>query len=221
MYLNTSFLHAFACCVGLGLASPGEATAQTLIFNTGVDAKGRPLSVGSSDPHWTVSADPGSSRPQSAVASAVFIEFPTRPDSTWIWVSVNPAAVNTPYTFRTTFFLDPEEALTSQLDGRWSVDNIGHIALNGAPPKGTGALALRESLASNYQTFHDFAILGGFVAGINTLDFIATDFGGVAGLNVSGLRISAVPEPVSSALLLMGLATLARRTWPTLSRSRN
>jgi hypothetical protein len=55
----------------------------------------------------------------------------------------------------------------------------------------------------NYATFHTFRITGAFVPGINTFDFVATDLGGVGGLNVNrlvGTALSAVPEPPSLVL---------------------
>lgn len=189
--------------------SPWAAFAATGPYNTGVDATGQPLPVGALDPHWTLLAGPDVGTPRPAVVSSIFNEFPMRSDSTWIWASVNAAAVNAPYKFRTTFILTEQEAISSKLSGTWSVDNVGRIELNGAMPAGSGDLSLMVSLASNYQSFHDFSITGGLVAGLNTLDFIATDFGGVAGLNVAGLTISAVPEPMTVVLHLAGLIALA------------
>jgi len=196
-----------ARCVAFFLAGHCALAGAAQVFNTGVGASGVPLGVGTSDPHWSVIAGPGVTAPVPAIASSVYVEFPTRPDSAWIWASVSAAGINSPYTFRTTFVLTPAEAAALQLSGSWSVDNVGRIELNGAAPGGSGSLALGVSLASNYQTFHDFTITSGFVAGNNTLDFIATDFGGVAGLNVGGLTISPVPEPASGLLMLAGLMT--------------
>jgi hypothetical protein len=64
-----------------------------------------------------------------------------------------------------------------------------------------------NSTSSNYDTLHSFSITSGFVAGVNTIDFIATDFQNPGGLNVSGLAISAspVPEPSAAAIWLAGL----------------
>jgi hypothetical protein len=125
MMSNKSPILPTICCVGLILAG-GSGTARAAeIFNTGANASGQPLSLGSSDPHWTVISGPGVAAPAPALAlaGAVYVEFPTRPDSAWIWVSVGAAQINSPHTFRTRFTLTPEEASSLNLSGSWSVDN--------------------------------------------------------------------------------------------------
>jgi hypothetical protein len=66
-----------------------------------------------------------------------------------------------------------------------------------------------------------FVITSGFQAGVNTLDFVVTDVGSIAGLLVTDLRGTAesaqqpVPEPMSaivwSGIGLLGFAMLRRR----------
>ena len=86
------------------------------------------------------------------------------------------------------------------------------ILLNGATPTGTGALSLSDfDDEGNFDVLNRFSITGGFVAGVNTLDFLATDNDNPGALNVSTLigtaAAGAVPEPVS--FLLIGTGAIA------------
>lgn len=80
-------------------------------------------------------------------------------------------------------------------------------------------------LLSNFATFHSFQITGGFVSGINQLDFQATNLGGPGGLNVNSLVLtaspsgSAVPEPSALALSTIGVLGLAGSAWRRRQRS--
>lgn len=89
------------------------------------------------------------------------------------------------------------------------------ILLNGSTPIGTGTLALFDSNTANFRSFSSFTITGGFVAGVNTLDFVVTDTGNPGALNVNslvGTVTAAVPEPSAIVLMLVGgIGVLARR----------
>lgn len=96
------------------------------------------------------------------------------------------------------------------IGGRWSTDNSGaNIFVNGV---GTG------QSAGGFTSWFNFGVNSGFVAGINTLDFLVRDAGVIAGFRVemtgSGDLAASVPEPRSIALALLGFALLvgARRT---------
>jgi hypothetical protein len=54
-----------------------------------------------------------------------------------------------------------------------------------------------------YESFHDFSISGGFVPGVNTLDFLVLNGAGPTGLRVEMIG-TAVPEP--GGLMLFGVA---------------
>jgi hypothetical protein len=196
----------------LVLAVPAGAD-QIPIFNTGVDATGAPLLGGSADPHWSVVAGPDIISP----APAVVISNPNglyaaSADSRWIWVNADASgSTGSPYTFRLTFDLTGLDISTATISGAWGVDNEGVILLNGATPAGTGALSLTNfDDEGNFDVRNGFSITGGFVAGVNTLDFLATDNDNPGALNVSALigtaTAGAVPEPAS--LLMLGAGAI-------------
>jgi hypothetical protein len=82
--------------------------------------------------------------------------------------------------FRTTFDLTGFDPQTAVIQGFWATDNSGlDIKLNG---NSTG-IALPTSSGTNYSVLHPFSINDpAFLReGINTLEFVVEDTGGVAG----------------------------------------
>jgi hypothetical protein len=147
-------------------------------------------------------------------------------DSRWIWANADGSGmIGSPYTFRLTFDLTGLNASTATISGAWGVDNEGVIRLNGAAPTGTGALTLTNfDDLGNFDVLNRFSITGGFVAGVNTLDFLATDNDNPGALNVSALTGTAtpgaVPEPTSLLMLgagAIGVTCYARRRGPKAS----
>jgi hypothetical protein len=193
----------------LSLSVQAKADVITL-FNTGVDASGNPLAGGSLDPHWSIIAGPGITSPVPAVIlnNQQVGTYAQSTDSRWIWVNASgAAATGSPYTFRSTFDLTGFNPSTVAVSGSWGVDNDGSILLNGRTPTGSGALTLDGGdVSGNYTAFHNFQVTGGFVSGINTIDFMATDLGVVGGLNVNHLveTVLAVPEPSSVLMAATG-----------------
>jgi len=202
------------------VALTAQAEALTIdLFNTGVDENGTPLSGGNTDPHWSVLMTDESGN--TIESPAVVINSPnknyyTSGLSSWVWINAlgRTGSIDVSLTFRLEFDLtglDPETAIIS---GSWGVDNYGDILLNGENPTGTGVFSLQGNDGANFNPFSDFTITGGFISGINTLEFVATDPNGQLGaLNVTGLSGTAdaapVPEPGTMLLLGSGLVGLA------------
>jgi hypothetical protein len=193
------------------VASAASAGAQVVpipgLFNSGVDPLGVKLAVGNTDPHYTVLENAGA---QAIVTNnGAYVQVPT---AAYIWetASGNPGSVNR--TFRTTFDLTGLDPLTAILSGSWSTDNAGlDILINGVS---TGISKV------GFGAFTPFSINSGFVAGLNTLDFVVQDQGAPGAFAVNDLAGTAsvigavIPEPSTVALLgggLLGLAGFARR----------
>ncbi len=162
----------------LGL-SQNALAAQIPIFSTGVDDSGNPLPLGSVDPHFVV-VETGNQAVVLDPIAGVWVDNDTT--SQWIWLTSdmyqNTGTTNNPiiWTFRTTFDLTGFDPSTAQIDGLFAVDNgLDDIKLNGnSLPNSSGGFTSRTA----------FSITSGFQPGINTLEFIARDWGVVAGFNV-------------------------------------
>ena len=175
------------------------------VWNTGVDATRAKLPPSSVEPHWVLVAGPGITGPRSP-----FVVSDQHPggqyfaaaDSMWIGPDVSGAAIGgSPYTYRLSFDLTGFVPASVKINGAWCVDNDGQITINGGPPVGTGTLSLTGAAFGNFNATHTFEITGGFVAGINSLEILVTNFGAggdpsnPSGLNVTGLTISGTPTP--------------------------
>lgn len=110
--------------------------------------------------------------------------------------------------YQTTLDLTGYDPSTVSLTGVWATDNYGlDILVNG---NSTG------NTATGFQSWTPFTISNGFVAGVNTLDFVWGNDGGPGGLRVefTSEAGSLAPEPASLLLIGSGmtaLGLLARR----------
>jgi PEP-CTERM motif len=206
---RTSMKRLIAAVAALALVAgaAGQARADSIpLYNTGVDAGGTPLADGTiGDPHYSLISVASGSTTEIMVRTSVG-GYPIPPwlpdDSLSAWIGPhNDQQLNSPngtYDYQTTFSLAGLDPTTASIGGNWSTDDPGlDILINGVS---TGQTSL------NYATWSSFAINSGFVAGVNTLDFIVANTGG----GPTGLRVEmsgdarAVPEPGSIALIGLG-----------------
>ena len=161
------------------------------VFNTGVDAAGNSLVAGAVDPHWKLvsSADTRSSGPNVFVVNSGFpfpAWFSDSPSSGWIAPMADQTTGNAAgnYTYRLAFGLGGFDPATATLTVRAAFDNQGMaVLLNGLD---TGVKFVSNG-AANYQQFSpNFTINKGFVAGVNTLDIVVSNWSNVA--NPTGFR---------------------------------
>lgn len=226
-----AFQSLVTCAAALLLfgAAPGASAAPLALFATGVTASGTPLPGGALDPHWTIVSGPGVTAPQPATVLAN--QHPNRnyvetADSKWISTTVGGLGTsNTTFVYELLFDLGGYDPETAGISGRWGVDNLGSVWLNGAPAQGLGVLTLADDDDwQNFNTLQEFSIMAGFVPGVNSLRFTVSDVQNPSGLNVSGLAgfadITSLPESSTLALSLAALAMLTATTWRRAPRRR-
>jgi hypothetical protein len=203
-----------ATALALLLWSPAaEAVPIDTLFNTGVNAAGTPQPNGTLETHYTIVSGPIMPTPVVRTSAGGFPVPPWLPDNTIsAWISPtaefsNPSGV---FIYRTTFDLTGLDPGTASIVGVWSTDNDGqNILINGTP------LGFTTDLAQFSIGFASFSVSSGFVAGINTLDFVVNDISFIGGLRVqlagTANPVAPVPESEVLWLLVIGLAAMAFR----------
>lgn len=188
----------------------GYASAAAInVFNTGVDASGSVVAGGTvGDLHYTMTTVPSGTTDIKA-ATAASEGFPIGPwlaDNTLSrWIGPNVTDLDGPvgnYVYRTTFDLTGLDYTTAALSGQWSTDNTGTDILINSVSTGLSA--------TGFTSWSTFSIVSGFVAGINTLDFLvynAPPTGGPTGLRVEiagEANKAPAPVPLPAAFSLLG-----------------
>ncbi len=157
--------------------SAAVVAALPKLFPTGVDALGNALAAGSPDPHYTI-LSPNQS---GVVMNADPAWIPDSPTSMWIWETSSGQPTFVTRTFRTTVDLTGLNPNLVSVLGTWATDNGGiDILINGVSTGNT---------CGGFQAYCNFAVNSGFVAGVNTLDFVVTDVGVVSGFRVDTIGI--------------------------------
>jgi len=188
--------------LGMSLGCFGPLNAAVYnpgLFSTGVDNQGNLLPLGSIDPHYTLIQNPDPLFP--GPSASVFSGNGTGglgPNSEWIGPVCNPTCLEATYIYRTTFDLTGIDPSAVVIAGKWATDNFGlDILINGSS---TGFTAPDDRFAGG-----SFTISGGFVGGINTLDFVVLN-GTIGTRNPTALRVdlsSTTPEPGTLSLLVI------------------
>ncbi|RYZ10346.1 MAG: hypothetical protein EOO73_01885 [Myxococcales bacterium] len=153
-----------------------------------MDEEGIVLEGGAVDPHYTLleSADATLPGPDAVVATSIAEGYwlPQSDASKWIAPTPDqpypgppsPCNATGTYVYRTSFDLTGYDPDSLTITGGWAADNSGaDIRLNGV------GLSLP---AGSYTPLTAFTIDGGFLSGVNTLDFVVTDVGCPNGLRV-------------------------------------
>lgn len=170
-----------------------HAVAVPGLFNTGVNDSGVVLVGGAVDPHYTLitSADPAYPGPNAIVTAVTAGGYWVANNSVSKWTAPaadeNYPALGTAhpagtYTYRLSFDLTGIDPKTVSISGQWGVDNAGEIQLNGAS---TG------NSTTNYNPLVGFTISTGFVAGVNHLDFVITNYPS-GGSNPTAVRVNGI-----------------------------
>ncbi|WP_165219530.1 hypothetical protein [Aquisphaera insulae] len=208
--------------------SAGMARADqiTTLYSTGVDGSGNVLADGAQDTHYTLTSYPGTFGPNTFVADTTKYPLSGGP-----WVGnlsnakwIGPVADQTTipgsganngsgyYTYETTFDLTGFDFTTAHITGQYSSDNSVEIYLNGVD---TG---IGQNYETVFKSLHSLDITSGFIAGINTLQFVVYNIP-INSNNPTGIiaqlsGTAAVPEPASASLGLIAIVGgLAGRKW--------
>ena len=207
-------LIAVVALLGVTSVSAAQAATITSLFNTGVNNLGTPLSDGTvGDPHYSLVSVPAGSTSDILVRTSAG-GYPIPPylgdDSVSAWIGPNnDSALDGPagtYEYQTTFTLAGLNPATATITGGWSSDNNGlEILLNGnnTGNPGTDFTQFNDGFAS-------FTIDSGFVAGVNTLDFLVNN-SMPGGYDPTALRVemtgtaAATPLPSTWTMMLIGL----------------
>jgi CSLREA domain-containing protein len=181
--LNKAVAKQFYRLIGIG------STNISGLFNTGVGANGALLASGSVDPHWQIVQSPDVSfpGPNAIVVNDTGFPIPpwlaNGPASKWLAPQASQATGNQSgdYKYRISFNLTGLDRFNTVINGHWTSDNVGtQVLLNG--------------VATGFVNDGNFGVVGspftitsGFVAGVNTLDFVVNNAG--TGANPTGVRI--------------------------------
>ena len=192
---------ALAC-----LATSGaQAVPVGTFYNTGVDDAQATLANNAAETHYVIVSTPDGSTPGVRVATLAN-GFPIPPwlgdNSVSAWIGPNTDSMLDgaagQYDYRTTFDLTGFNAGAAALNGQWLADDAGvDILINGVSTGQTVA---------GFDAFQNFSVASGFIDGINTIDFLVRNESGPTGLRVEGALTADVPEPMSMAILGVGLA---------------
>ena len=196
-----------AALAAASLAGSAHADAISGLVNTGLAAQGQ------QDTNYALTAASSDTAISNTFGYVSYDNlWPIGPwlansdTSRWITPTASQAQTldanaNGTYTFELSFNLTGYNAASAAFTGRFASDNAAEVKLNGSTiATGTG-----------FTSWSGFSASSGFHAGVNTLDFVVTNFAQNGG-NPAGLRVefdsssvTAVPEPETYAMLIAGM----------------
>lgn len=183
-----------------------SAAPITGLYNTGAST------TGGVDNYWRIVAPPERA---TVILQSNYPATWVSPSSTsaWVWndnagqptgTGASPLTYVFRYTFTLASNLDPS---TVNITGEWATDNYGSdILVNG--------MSTGQS-SGGYTSFTRFTLGANFWAGVNTIDFVVTDWGNIGGFRAQWDTANAellapvpapVPEPSTWALAAIGAA---------------
>lgn len=179
-----------SCTTAYVVSAPPLSVEAIELFNTGVDANGVTVADGAVDQHYELitSADPNFPGPDARVVNSTGY-----PMGSWIlndanskWIAPRSDAgqsnASGVYVYETTFTL-PAGMTAASINGRWLTDNSAELRLNGVPTGDTKPV-------NGFSLWTNFSITSGFVAGLNTLEFVVTAVPSSQGFDFpTGLRV--------------------------------
>lgn len=166
----------------LEVRCPVVSLLNRQFFNTGVDNNGQPLPTYAQDPHYPMTPTFGSyvgatTDPFAVPAFSAWLP-PNSSTSQWLSPYANWASSGGTFSYQLSFNLAGCDPSTVQVAGRWEADNQAQMFLNGT--------AVPGGVINNpgFNAFQNFTINGGFVAGLNTLEFRVVNLSSITGLRV-------------------------------------
>jgi hypothetical protein len=181
-------IHCFILLI-LASAVPVRAASIPGLFNTGVNSAGVSLPDGAVDPHYVLTAvPPGTGLGPDAFAmtflSGSWMPNQSSPPSRWIGPAV--LGVTHPsgeYVYTLTFDLTGFDPTTASVSGGYATDNLLDLAMNGA------STGYTHGLPHPFASLSPFTLSGGFLPGLNTLEWRVTNLGPDAPANPTGLHV--------------------------------
>ncbi len=153
---------------------PKKDLTSNTVFNTGVNDSGAPLSIGTQDPHYSLTLQNGT--PSTPVVLNPNVAWATSAKARWIGPSTG--SVQT-YKYTINFVLPDCDLRTAVIKGMYAADNSAHILVNNDPTQ------LFPTVASTgFRNLIPFTIDSGLQTGNNTLTFVVQNDSGVTGLLV-------------------------------------